>query len=560
MSRVIRLLGLSALLLALAPSAWGYGPFNHLCVVDRNWSAIYPQIQAVGPLDERRATDAVFAGAIADDLGYYPLNSNLKDLTNQTHYVRTGEWVSFLLRDVNNQRPSSRALAYAFALGVLSHYAADRMGHYYGTNVVAARLAHQELLFGARMSYERDPDTHKGVEAGFDVVSLSADCQADKLTDQFYAFLQRPAWPDGEQIYGFLKGALSKFYGYSPLDKPSDLVHALIFARRYVTRLMQTEGGPYASKRIASDQSATTPLKPDLYAMQKPEEIAKEDEWIEQQIQLGRTVKAGLQSFGFLPIFSNSFAKTQSLFNSLLQLAAVTNDQKLVKVAPDAFPNINLDTNQVSVSGRYDLADCTVLRLIEKSNPGFGARISYPPKTGDLAQFFADVPNVRATLAAVASSDNATLQTQLQNIANILIQEHKRTGNALVLDPSWSDVKFVPQDSTAADAFSGHSDALAFGQTKNICMSSKVVYWRGSVRALSLLFAASASARMASSQPDANKKAAPNKELEERRETIESYRLCDADKPAGHLDKGFCKDGEPSKGIPPTSQACVNQD
>jgi hypothetical protein len=157
MFRAACILGVFAALITLASPAWGYGPFNHLCAVDRNWDAVYKQIRGVGQLNEVDAMDAVFAGAIADDLGYYPfLNPDLKHLTNQTHYIRTGEWADFLLRSARSPNNSWAAVDYAFALGVLSQYAIDRMGHYYGTNAVAVRLAQHEMLFGPRMAYERD--------------------------------------------------------------------------------------------------------------------------------------------------------------------------------------------------------------------------------------------------------------------------------------------------------------------------------------------------------------------------------------------------------------------
>src|SRR6266478_6422189 len=486
MLRAIRLLGLFAVVLASASGAWGYGPFNHLCVVDRNWSAIYAQIKAVGPLDEWKAVDAVFAGAIADDLGYYPLNSNLKDLTNQTHYIRTGEWVDFLLRSARNQNISSRAVDYAFALGVLSHYAVDRMGHYYGTNVVAVRLAHQELLFGPRMSYERDPGTHKKVEAGFDVISLSADCRADQLSDRFYAFLQEPGWPDSEQVFGFLVEALRLFYGYSPVEKVSDLTHAVVFARRYTTRLLkEKEAGPYAWDRIASNQSAAAQPKLGVYATQTPAEISEQDKWIEQQIKAGMDFRDVAQTSGFLPIFTDSFGKAQRLLLTLLESAAklrgrqdeeLTSGQTL-EIDRDTFVNVNLDTNQLSVSGRYDLADCTAEHLIAKSNARSGSKVSYPPKTGELAPFFAVGELARATLDVRASSDDAILQTQLKKVADAFTQEHRLTQNALAPDASWSNVKFVLQKFPAGGGCPKDSNAIPFGSGKNICISPKVIYW-----------------------------------------------------------------------------------
>ena len=553
----IRLLGLLVALIGSASSAWGYGPFNHLCAADRNWPAIYKQIQAVGPLDESRALDAFFAGAIADDLGYYPFNSRLKDLTNQIHYIRTGEWVDFLLRSARSRPGSDKAVAYAFALGVLSHYAVDRMGHYYGTNVVAVTLAGQQLLFGPRMSYERDPGTHKKIEAGFDLLSLSANCQADQLSDRFYAFLNEPGWPDGEQVFGFLVNALRRFYGYSAVESVSDLTHALIFARKYSLRLLQQEGGPYASARIKASQSATGKSAPGFYAAQTTAEIAAEDGWIEEQIKLGRTLREAKKSADFLPVFAGSFGQAQGLLLGLLQSAARLRNRQhdefeknqLVEMDSDTFPNINLDTNQLSASGRYDLADCTAAQLIAKSGGHAGPPVAYPPKSGELAAFFAPGPLLRATLDAPASSDQATLHQQLQTIADAFSREQRPTQNALAADPSWSSVKFAHQKFPAPGECPKQPAVIPFGDGKNVCVGPNAVYWQGKIRALSLLFAASAAAL----------KDHPQRELGLRREAVESFRLCDTNKPTDR-DARSCKDGEPTAPTALPTAACVNQD
>jgi Zinc dependent phospholipase C len=555
-------------ILVLASSAWGYGPFNHLCVVDRNWGSLYKQIQAVGPLSEDRAVDAVFAGAIADDLGYYHLgNPALKELTNQTHYIRPGEWVDFLLRRARNSGSSS-AVDYAFALGVLSHYAVDRMGHYYGTNVVAVGLAHKQQLFGPRMSYERDPSMHTAVEAGFDFLSVQTDCRADQLSDRFYGFLRESGWPDGEHVFGFLAGALRRFYGYSPVERVADLVHAVIFARRYTIRLLKEEGGPYALDRLFANHSTSSEAKPDFYATLTPSESADEDHWIEEQLKTGKQLSVVETASGFLRLFANSFARAQELLLALLtsaeQLRQRQDDEvksgAVLEIDKQSFPNINLDTDQISLSGRYDLADCTAEYLAERSN-GAGNNASAspsfaPPATGELAPFFEAGHHARTTLSAPASSDRAVLRTQLQNIADAIKHEHDRTQNELTLDPSWDQVDFRHQ-SFLAGTCPGTPAASPFGTHANICIAPKVVYWKDKVRPLTLLFAASAAARPQNTPSGRNE---IEEELSHEREAIESFRLCDTNKTRGYFDAGSCSRGERKHGSPDPTGACVNQD
>jgi hypothetical protein len=58
---------------------------------------------------------------VIQDLGYYPFGST--EFSDLLHYVRSGDFV----RELRLQ--SQGVNEYAFALGALSHYAADVAGH-----------------------------------------------------------------------------------------------------------------------------------------------------------------------------------------------------------------------------------------------------------------------------------------------------------------------------------------------------------------------------------------------------------------------------------------------
>ncbi len=105
---------------------FAYSVLTHEQIVDFLWSSeIRPLLlQRFPGLSEDQLREAhayAYGGAVIQDLGYYPFGS--RDFSNLVHYVRSGDFVSELLRqsqDVNE---------YAFALGALSHYAADIVGH-----------------------------------------------------------------------------------------------------------------------------------------------------------------------------------------------------------------------------------------------------------------------------------------------------------------------------------------------------------------------------------------------------------------------------------------------
>ena len=98
-----------------------------------------------------------------------------------THYVRSGDFVLALLRD------SKDLDGYAFALGALSHYAADNDGHLIGVNR-AVPLLYPKLKkkYGDSVTYEEDPLAHVKTEFGFDVLEVA---QGRYAPDSYHDFI-----------------------------------------------------------------------------------------------------------------------------------------------------------------------------------------------------------------------------------------------------------------------------------------------------------------------------------------------------------------------------------
>src|ERR1700685_1334516 len=120
-----------ALLLGLPSPCSAYSVLAHEALIDVAWDAnIRPLLVKRFPsathdqLREEHGYD--YGGAIIQDMGYYPHGSMF--FSDLTHYVRSGDFVLALLRDAKELNE------YAFALGALSHYAADNDGHSMGTN------------------------------------------------------------------------------------------------------------------------------------------------------------------------------------------------------------------------------------------------------------------------------------------------------------------------------------------------------------------------------------------------------------------------------------------
>src|SRR6516162_8667082 len=150
---------LALLLVLLTPSEGGaYAVLAHEAEIDVVWeSHLKPLLHRKYPeaseemLDEAEAY--AYGGAIIQDLGYYPYGSHF--FSDLTHYVRTGDFVTALLRD------SQTVYQYAFALGALSHYTTDNKGHSLGTNrAVPVLYPPLRKKFGDFVTYEDDTLAH----------------------------------------------------------------------------------------------------------------------------------------------------------------------------------------------------------------------------------------------------------------------------------------------------------------------------------------------------------------------------------------------------------------
>src|ERR1700757_4624654 len=103
-----------------------YSVLTHEEIVDLLWAdEIQPLLLKRFPglsQDQIREAHAyAYGGAVIQDLGYYPFGN--KEFSDLVHYVRSGDFVHELLLE------SQDVDEYAFALGALSHYAADIAGH-----------------------------------------------------------------------------------------------------------------------------------------------------------------------------------------------------------------------------------------------------------------------------------------------------------------------------------------------------------------------------------------------------------------------------------------------
>jgi len=180
MTRLLRLCGAgTALLLAAtfcARKTAAYSVLTHEELIDLAWNdSIRPLLLARFPgatdAQLREAHAFAYGGCAIQDMGYYPFGK--KFVSNLTHYVRTGDFVVWLFR-------SARTIdEYAFAIGALSHYLGDSIGHSEAINpATSVEFPNMRRKFGPIVTYGESPHGHIRTEFAFDI---------DELTDQAFA-------------------------------------------------------------------------------------------------------------------------------------------------------------------------------------------------------------------------------------------------------------------------------------------------------------------------------------------------------------------------------------
>jgi Zinc dependent phospholipase C len=182
---VIGFLLIFLLIMSCADSP-GYSVLTHEEIIDAVWNdCIEPlllnRFPFATPQQLREAHAYAYGGAIIQDLGYYPFGSRF--FSDLTHYVRTGDFVLALIEESRNLDE------YAFALGALSHYAADTSGHQLATNrSVAILYPKLAKRYGVTVTYEDKPSAHMKVEYGFDVDQVAEGNYAPKAYHDFIGF------------------------------------------------------------------------------------------------------------------------------------------------------------------------------------------------------------------------------------------------------------------------------------------------------------------------------------------------------------------------------------
>jgi len=148
-----------------------YSVQTHEQLIDLSWkNTIKPFILQRFPhatdAELERAHAFAYGGCAIQDLGYYPFSHQF--FSNLTHYVRSADFIQNLFRNAKNPNEL------AFAIGALSHYVGDNVGHLMAVNPsVAVEFPSLEKEYGRSVAYDKDPHAHIRTEFAFDINEIS---------------------------------------------------------------------------------------------------------------------------------------------------------------------------------------------------------------------------------------------------------------------------------------------------------------------------------------------------------------------------------------------------
>ena len=356
------------MILAASPRpAFGYATFTHEELIDLAWNdSIRPLLlqRYPGTTESglRVAHSYAYGGCLIQDLGYYPFGKAL--FSDLTHYVRSGDFVLALLKDAQNVNE------FAFAIGALSHYVGDSVGHSEAVNPSTA-ITFPDLgkQYGRIVTYEEDPTAHVRTEFGFDVAQIALSRYAPNQYRKKIGFRVSRA---------VLERAFYHTYGLTVRSILGPTLAAMDSYRYGVRSIIPL----FAKATIVNVRRHLPPDSPDPALQQLRASISQTDYaryWSQyhhgstpEDHVLGIVVRL-IPKIGILKILAIKppSVQTEDLFVRSLNIALSRFQDLLAELSKDpsgelALANRDLDTGSKVKPGAYKLTDRTYAELLHK--------------------------------------------------------------------------------------------------------------------------------------------------------------------------------------------------
>src|SRR5947207_9496836 len=425
---------LIAVLLALPAPVHAYAVLSHEAIIDAAWEThIKPLLLKTFPQateeDLSRAQAYAYGGAIIQDMGYYPYGSPF--FSDLTHYVRSGDFIQALLRDAQDLNQ------YAFAVGSLSHYAADNAGHRLGTNrAVPVLYPGLRRKFGDSVAFEDNRLAHVKTEFGFDVLEIARERYAPDSYHDFIGFeVSRP----------ILEQAFRETYGLELKDVLVSEAKVLNSYRRDVSKLIPkaTRIAWHLKKDEIKDDIPDATKKKFLFNLSRAN---YEREWGKdyRKPSPGERFLAFLYKlipkFGPLKIlqFRTPTPQTEQMFEASFNATLDRYRELLTEVREGKLdlPNNNFDVGESTGPGKYRMNDEAHAKLLDELAETKFANVTSEAKA-ELLHFYADLNAPYATKRKAKAW--ARVQAQLVQLQSApvapLTAGSRETGRAMTPRP-----------------------------------------------------------------------------------------------------------------------------
>jgi hypothetical protein len=323
-----------------------------------------------------------YGGAVIQDLGYYPFGS--RDFSNLVHYVRSGDFVRELILE------SQDVDEYAFALGALSHYAADINGHPAVNEAVALKYPKLRAKYGKSVRYAQDKTAHLKVEFGFDTLQVARNRYASEQYHDFIGF--QVSKPLLERVFPVVYGVELK----AVLTHEDLAVGSYRFA---VGRLIpqMTQVALQTHKKELIHETPDFAKKKFLYRLSR---TSYEKEWGKDYVKPGIGTRILSTLLRYMPRvgpfkglgFDNPTPQTEDLY---IKSINTTVDQyhiflEQVRLNALVLPDCDFDTGEPTKAAEYSFTDQAYAKLLSQLSDHKFDRTS-PELRDNILQFYSDL-------------------------------------------------------------------------------------------------------------------------------------------------------------------------
>jgi hypothetical protein len=364
-----------------------YSVLTHEEIVDLLWTdEIRPLLLKKYPgLSEDQLTQAhayAYGGAVIQDLGYYPFGS--KEFSDLVHYVRSGDFVVELLVD------SQDVNEYAFALGALSHYAADIAGHPAVNLAVAIEYPKLRAKYGKSVRYAQDKTAHLKIEFGFDTAQVAKNRYASRQYHDFIGF---------EVSKPLLERVFPVVYGVELKDVLTHEELAVGSYRFAVSRLIprMTEVALQTHKKDLMRETPNFAKRKFLYRLSRS---AYEKQWGKDYVKPGVGTRILSTLLRYMPrvgpfkglAFKSPTPQTEDLYFKSIN---TTVDQYRILLEAEridklVLPNFDFDSGNPTKAAEYSLTDDAYAKLLGQLAAGKFSRTT-PALRANMLLFYSDL-------------------------------------------------------------------------------------------------------------------------------------------------------------------------